>query len=147
VVAVIAFVFGALSPSAAVAAFPGSNGRIAYTAQTGVLPSGGLKTDIFTVLPDGSGVQQLTDDSAGDEEPSWAADGRRLVFTRGFPGVRNVQIFTMSADGVDLVRVIDTGHPFPSASPSFSPNGRRILYTNGARSEQFAPTAPTPAGY
>jgi TolB protein len=129
VVAITSAIVAALSPSEAVAAFPGSNGRIAYSAPTGITPEGGLKVDLLTILPDGSGLQQLTDDSAGDEQPSWSADGRRLVYTRVEGG--RTAVFTIAAAGGDPSPVVDTGNRFPSASPSFSPSGRRILYTNG----------------
>jgi Tol biopolymer transport system component len=111
-------VAAALPLRAAVAAFPGKDGRIAYVE---VQPGGG--TDIFTILPEGSGVQQLAE--AGSE-PSWSADGRELVFSRLGQGGTS-QLFTVSAEGGDPTLVVDSGYVAPS--PSFSPSGGRIIYT------------------
>lgn len=113
------------SPAASWATYPGANGRIAYWGWSGRVEPG----QIFTILPDGSGVQQLTDGvDGGAGQPSWSADGQRLVFLAG--GVpRDAdedQVFTMRADGGNEVRVThDNGIDI---SPHFSPNGRRIVY-------------------
>jgi Tol biopolymer transport system component len=109
----------ALSPSAAVAAFPGANGRIAFAAAD---PSE-FHLDIFTVLPDGSGLQRLTASGAG--QPAWSADGTRIAFIRGVLD-GGYQVFAMSADGGDQTQLThdDSLH----YSPYFSPNGRRIVY-------------------
>lgn len=115
-----------LSPGQAVAAFPGNDGRIAFTAGN----------QIFTILPDGSGLEQLTDTRTTELDPSWSPDGRTLVFTRQ-PTVpssreRRVRLFTMDAEGgnVELVAGPRTlgGNP---GTPSFSPNGKRLVYTTG----------------
>jgi Tol biopolymer transport system component len=114
----IALMLVALSPSAAVAAFPGENGRIAYS-----------NADILTVLPDGSGLRQLTDDSAIDSGPSWSPDGRRLVFTSSPELLAPSRVVTINADGGDRRTVVAGRRCCGSAS--FSPTGRRILYTTG----------------
>ena len=127
----IAFAIAAvLSPSAAVAAFPGENGRIACAAPRETLPGGGLNVDLFTVLPDGSGIQQLTDGPAIDHEPSWSADGRRLVFARISIGARHYQVFTINADGGELTRVAGTDSSLEPA-PSFSPRAPDCLHDGG----------------
>jgi Tol biopolymer transport system component len=115
-----------LSPNVTIAAYPGGNGRIAYAGQ----PGGELDVDIFTILPDGSGLRQLTDDPAFDSDPSWSANGRQLVFSHGPIGARSFQIFTINSDGGDLTRVVDTGRP-NAPGPSFSPSGGRIVYSTG----------------
>jgi Tol biopolymer transport system component len=121
VAAIAVAIAAAVSPSAAVAAFPGKNGRIAYVG----VPAGGSQVDIFSVRPDGSGLRQLTDDPIEEFDPSWSADGRRLVFTRFEPAGSTV--FTINADGGDPTLVVDGD----AHDPSFSPSGRRIVYTDG----------------
>ncbi|MEK6273427.1 MAG: hypothetical protein AABM42_12425 [Actinomycetota bacterium] len=118
--AIVAFV----SPAAARAAFPGSNGRIAYI---GVPSYATIHTDIFTVLPNGSGFEQLTDNGVSEYEPSWSSTGRRLTFIRGVAGtVGGYQVFKMNASGGNQTRV--THDDGIDSSPGFSPNGRRIAY-------------------
>jgi Tol biopolymer transport system component len=122
--AIVFAIAAVLSPSVAAAAFPGKNGRIAYVG----LPAGETNLDIFTVRPNGSGLQQLTDDPIEEADPSWSADGRRLAFTRFEPAGRAV--FTINADGGDPTPVVNTVSPI-SPAPSFSPSGRQIVYTTG----------------
>jgi Tol biopolymer transport system component len=119
----------ALAPSAAVAAFPGSNGRIAYAGVAyGPLGDPDRPDDeIFTILPDGSGRQQLTDNDVHDADPSWSADGGSLVFSRALSGATSDrQVFKMSADGSQQTQV--THGSANGIAPSFAPSGRRIVY-------------------
>ncbi len=118
-----------LFPSAAVAAFPGGNGRIAYP---GFAVDGSQA--ILTVRPDGSGVQQLTFPGCQgacdvDTAPSWSADGRRLVFVRMHFTIKGntFAISTINADGEDLTRVGTA----EGTDPSLSPSGREIVYALG----------------
>jgi Tol biopolymer transport system component len=111
----------ATAPAPALATYPGRDGRIAYTAN----PTGAQPAYLFTVKPDGSGTRQLTDTPT--EEPSWAPNGRHLVFMQRLPEGGS-QIVTIRADGGQS-RVITTfGSEVSVGSPSFAPNGREILY-------------------
>jgi dipeptidyl aminopeptidase/acylaminoacyl peptidase len=112
----------AISPAISWATYPGANGRIAYAGG----PEAATDSDLFTINPDGSGLQQLTDSSAGHEsQPSWSSTGRRLTFIRTVPEVGH-QVFTINASGENQRQVTDDkgGH----SSPGFSPNGKRIVY-------------------
>src|SRR5215210_1544194 len=66
------------------AAFPGSqNGKIVFASNlatgTGVdNPEG--DDEIFTMNPDGTGITQLTKNTADDYYPAWSADGQRIAF-------------------------------------------------------------------
>ena len=130
----------ALSPGAAFAAFPGGNGLIAFSGhQAG---ESGFLTEIFTIRPDGSGLQQLTDQATGlaaVTQPSWSADGRRLVYSTEpfYAETETTSVFTIDIDGGEPTRVLDLGNARVSPAPSFSPSGRRILYTTlvGTREE------------
>jgi len=116
----------ALSPAISSATYPGANGRIAFAGYPGPYAT---DNDIYTVLPSGSAVRQLTDNSVGDFDPSWSADGQRLAFVSIASG--RYQVFTMRADGGNRVRVThDNGD---DDSPGFSPNGRRIVYAKDHR--------------
>ena len=61
---------GTIKP--AEAAFPGSNGKIVFTSVRSIDPSDPKSTDseIFTMNEDGSGLKQLTSNSAEDFKPA-----------------------------------------------------------------------------
>lgn len=112
-----------LAAGSADAAFPGKNGKIAFSKEN--FRNGG--SGIFAIDPDGSGRERLG--SERGYSPSWSADGRRVVFVadsgeneREF----NPDIFVMDADGSNVRRVTDT-RAYES-SPSFYPDGERIAF-------------------
>jgi TolB protein len=111
------------------AAFPGSNGRIAFVSgrhREGLLAFG----HIYTVAPDGSGVAMITDADAWDWGPHWSPAGDRIVFSRRsefVPFTHKRWIYTIGSNGSDLVQV---GHR-DSADPSFSPDGTQIVFVKG----------------
>src|SRR2546423_2161991 len=55
------------------AAFPGTNGKIAYTR------CGSVECAIWTMNSDGTNEARLTPTGERDETPAFSADGRRLV--------------------------------------------------------------------
>jgi Tol biopolymer transport system component len=98
----------ALLPTvAAHAAFPGANGRIAFTSSSSL---------IDTVNPDGTG--QSSTQQRGTEA-SWSADGKKIVF-RGNLG----HISTMNADGSGLTSLNVVGD-----YPSWAPDGASIAFS------------------
>jgi TolB protein len=82
------------------AAYEGANGKIAFesdrTRGKGVNnPTG--DSEIFVMKPDGSGVTQLTDNTAEDFDPTFSADGEVVLFSTNRDG--NQEIYVMNADG------------------------------------------------
>jgi hypothetical protein len=112
----------ALSPAISSATYPGDNGRIAFVGYPPSEQPDINQANIFTVPPSGSGLQQLTNDSDGESDPSWSADGTRIVYIDGLPD--DPGVFTMSADGGDQTRVTAGPH----SNPHFSLRGQRIVY-------------------
>ena len=53
--------------------------------------------------PDGSGVIQLTHNSAIDEFPAWSPDRRRIAFHSDRDG--DWEIYTMNSDGSDVIQL------------------------------------------
>lgn len=108
------------------AAFPGENGRIAYSGDSRYPPS----ADLFSVLPDGTSIERLTLTRELNEwVPAWSANGRRLAFERSVPSYYGgTQVFTMRADGSDQRQVTHVPDGAYAAKPYFSPSGRRIVY-------------------
>ena len=96
-------------PATADAAFPGGNGRIAYS----------YAGDIWTIDPDGTGAAQLTDGGDQDVSPDWSPDGRRIAFTRGS------NVFVMNVDGSNLHFLVN------GRGPAWSPDGARIAFVVG----------------
>lgn len=117
-----------LAAASAEAAFPGQDGKIAFSRDNFRNGTSG----IFAINPDGGGQDRL-----GPEfgySPSWSADGQRLVFV-GFSGENeqdfSQDIYVMNADGNGVERVT-SGGAF-EASPSFFPDGQRIAFARYTR--------------
>ena len=52
-----------------------ANGRIAFVSS-----EGGARADIYSMNPDGSNVQRLTNNPAYDQGPKWSPDGTKIAF-------------------------------------------------------------------
>ncbi len=76
---------------------------------------------IGVMRPDGSGERTLTE-SYLDEGPSWAPNGRVIVFHRQFPGSHsrngNVRLYTVDVTGYNLREVLT---PQDASDPAWSP--------------------------
>src|SRR5436190_23562045 len=82
--ATVGLVASLAAASPAPAAFPGHNGKIAYSELVDSDPNDGVisgQSDIFTINPDGSGLTNLTNSPESEVNPAWSADGRKLVLT------------------------------------------------------------------
>jgi Tol biopolymer transport system component len=110
-------------PATAQAAFPGANGKIAFSDTrddpnpTGCNPN--CNSEIYSIDPDGSGVTRLTTDPGFDVWPTWSPDGRKIVFNRYSPGA---DIVVMNADGSGQTSL------GPGYEPSWSPDGSKIVF-------------------
>jgi TolB protein len=84
--------------------------RIAYVSrsETGTF-------DIYTIHPDGTGLQRLTY-VGSNENPDWSPDGYHLVFSSLRGGERN--LFTITYDGTNE-RQITSGGGF--STPAWGP--------------------------
>ena len=108
---------GLTAPPAA-AAFPGSNGRLAY--------DNGLH--IFTVTPGGADRTKLSDER--DVESAFSPDGSRLAFSHlvdDGTGLLYGDIWVMDADGSHRVPV--TSGPADDRGPAWTSDGSRIVFT------------------
>lgn len=88
--------------------------------------------DLYVINTDGSGLVQLTNTPAVDEdEPIWSPDGQKIVFTayeKQESGDINKDIFIMNRDGTGVYRVTtDAGRDF---DPSWSPDGKQIVFVS-----------------
>lgn len=93
----------------------------------------GQTTDVFTVAPDGTGEQRLTDDTRIEANPRYSPDGTRLAWY-SFPpaGVNDdVELVVGDADGTDPVTIDDAVLPESqtlTVTLEWSPDGTRLLY-------------------
>ena len=123
--ATMALVFAviALSPGTPVAGatVPGANGRIAFERiGPPFIPSG----DIYTINPNGTGIQRLTFGGTG-MFPAWSPDGRRIAYTG--PAPHAYAIWIMNANGSSAHQLTHPGRS-EDLRPAWSPNGKRIVF-------------------
>jgi Tol biopolymer transport system component len=105
------------------ATFPGTNGRIAYSLDTG---SG---AQIYTIKHDGTGKRQLTHVDGDAISPDWSPNGRKIVFEVDHPNETGCSIEIMNADGSNI-RDLTGNRKGCEMTPAFTPNGRRIVFTH-----------------
>lgn len=86
-------------------------------------------SEIYTVSAKGTTARQLTRNAVGDYRPSWAPDGRRLVFLRQREGTDAFDAWVMDASGGGQ-RLVARNGSFLTA-PSWTPDGRRIRFRRG----------------
>lgn len=130
---------GLAAAAPALAVFPGANGKIAFSMRDAA-----FNTDIYTVNADGTGLKRLTTGTADDIAPEWSPSGTRIAFlsTRGVNGVAVPRLYTMNADGTNVVQVPGTGRvQLGRGSVGWSPDGGRIAYFNADSRLTVVPAA------
>ena len=105
----------------ATAAFPGTNGTIAFTSNRDG------NTEIYVMESDGSGQTRRTNNSLiSDREAAWSPDGSKIAFysDRDVSG----DIWVMNADGSNKRQVTKNGKA--NFAPYFFPDGKRIIFAS-----------------
>ncbi len=130
----------ALAP-AANAAFPGTNGQIAYgfskydqrAKDAGFAGQGAL----FSLNANGSGAFAFPDDpDSNDGEPAWSADGRLLAYARLTNGEQN-GIVVGALDAWASARLVVQSDS--ADMPAFSPDGTTLVYSDYGKGIFTAP--------
>ena len=151
------------------ATFPGTNGLIAWVTGSNVLfvarPDGtqaqprgtgdhpawsadGIYLafdnggEIYKMLANGAGQTKLTNTATVDNQPVFSRDGTKIAFASNRSG--QFRIWKMNADGTSPVAVTATGSlPAGSqdASPDWSPDGQRIVFSRGVPADGAGHTA------
>jgi len=118
-------VLGLFLAGSAGAAFPGTNGKIAFTGQ----PSG-QGHGIYTLNADGSGLKELTPlENSDAHDPAWSPSGTKLAFEADAGGsyVSGPGIYVMNADGTGLKLLTKAPN---SHEPAWSPDGKKLALTS-----------------
>jgi Tol biopolymer transport system component len=93
--------------------------------------------DIWVANPDGSGLVNVSDNTAEDANPSWSPDGLRLAFQSNREG--NFDIFSVNYDGSGLVN-LTKGNATGDYLPVWSPDGTRIAFVRASSTPPFNST-------
>lgn len=117
-------------PTAALATFPGHNGRIALSE--GKLRHGGYLHElsgfeIFTVNANRAAPRRLTRNDAADVLPAYSPKGKHIAFNRF--SAKGFDLFTMRAGGSHQHAVTPAGvTPVEFSPPSYSHDGRHVAF-------------------
>ncbi|MFN2565056.1 MAG: protein kinase [Gemmatimonadaceae bacterium] len=84
----------------------------------------GPEGDIYVVRADGTGLRQVTSDSAIDRVPRWSTDGKWISHFSDRSG-GNFQLWAVRPDGSELRQLTDIGGVYAA----WSPDGRRVATT------------------
>jgi Tol biopolymer transport system component len=127
------------------AAFPGANGKIVFASNQLMATNPTGDSEIFAMNPNGTGLKQLTFNTAYDRDPVLSKDGKRIAFESLRDGNNHWEIYKMDADGSNQTRLTyNTTH---DELPSWSPDGKRIAFQSDRDGNweiyRMRPTAPT----
>ena len=103
--------------------------------------------EVFIVNVDGSGLTNVSNNTASDYNPSWSPDGRQLAFVssraRSVSNPRDA-VYVMNVDGTN-VQLLTTGRDY-IAEVAWSPDGQQIAFSAGGSIYVMNADGSSPAG-
>ena len=116
--------------------------RIVFVRQRALVERGAARNlaALFVVNTEGTGLHRLTPWQDGAGTPKWSPDGTRIVFRGGCclatppAGGALMQLFLVGADGGPITQLTSTPDT-ASYWPSWSPDGRSIVFTSYSATE------------
>ena len=126
-------------------AVPASTHPIVFSSlRDSTFSAGGFRnSEIIAAREDGTDLINLSRHSANDSDPSWSPDGRFVAFASNRNGVADpgyaptFDIFVMRDDGTDVRQL--TSDSMEERYPSWSPDGKKILYQSQRESAVRGP--------
>jgi hypothetical protein len=131
VVVVVALVFAAVQATASTSAAP--RWIVFSASKDGTAPA-----QLYRVETTGTGAEPITTGNLPATNPAFAADGKRLVFTRLGSG-----IFRINLDGTGLHRLTSGAR---DSFPAWSPDGKRVAFLRPTKAAWAVFTVPPSGG-
>ena len=94
--------------------------RIAFHSD---LEEGGV-FEIYSMRPDGTDLNRLTDLGEMNWDPSWSPDGQNIVFAHFF---EHWTLYSVTADGTQVTELNEAGDGW---QPAWSPAGNQIAFSS-----------------
>lgn len=86
-------------------------------------------THLYTIKLNGTQLQQITDVSYNDADPTWSPDGSQIAFSRS--GQNSGNIAVCATDG-SSARIVTSPNSGADSCPTWSPDGTTIAYLHTA---------------
>ena len=127
IVVVAASVLWSMHPAMALAAFPGTNGKLAFGSARSGYPA---DNDLYTMAGNGGAESRITSMSLDELNPSWSPSGAEITFER-VNGLRS-DIWIAEADGSNPRQL--TAYAGNDSQPAFSNTGTKIVFASDRNS-------------
>lgn len=92
-----------------------------------------LKSDIFVIQTDGTGLKRITSDATNEFYTSWSK--ARVYFSSEKPGTKDSDIFSAKPDGTDVKKL--TNGPGKNATPAATRNGKLVAFVSTRDTEKY----------
>ena len=123
VTAAFAAALPAVLPALAHAAFPGANGKLAFSSPRSGFPT---ESNLYTMGANGSAQTQITSFNGDELHPAWSPDGATVAFQQD-PGL-HPEIWSADASGGNLQQL--TSNSADDVHPAWSPDGAKIVFAS-----------------